>query len=300
MTFINNLQIINKNKPLILANQNKILFMKNNFNEEFISNKNITLDIYNPIIGANMGIPLNILQYIYTTSHYGENIINLKLILLQFAIGIFTYGSDRFYDALEYQKICNNTDYIFNYSIQKINYYNYVLENSIYNSIFIISSYIYILYMLLPHINSYPLLIALTGTLDYRNFKKNYGQFKALYIGLFWTFGTVILPCVLTSNDYSILNDPAIYMSSFLSMFASSNLLDIKDKDEDASENINTLPVLYGENNAIALSHIGLISAMILFFQNKNFDNNLLLSILYEAQIFGSFFLNYKKTINNN
>ena len=300
MTFINNLQIINKNKPLILANQNKILFMKNNFNEEFISNKNITLDIYNPIIGANMGIPLNILQYIYTTSHYGENIINLKLILLQFAIGIFTYGSDRFYDALEYQKSINNTDYILNYSIEKINYYDYVLENSVYNSIFIMASYIYILYMLLPHINSYPLLIALTSTLDYRNFKKNYGQFKALYIGLFWTFGCVILPCVLTSNDYSILNDPAIYMSSFLSMFASSNLLDIKDKDEDANENINTLPVVFGENNTIALSHISLIGAMILFFQNKNFDNNLLLSILYEAQIFGSFFLNYKKTINNN
>ena len=121
MTFINNLQIINKNKPLF-HNQNKVLFMKNDFNQEFISNKNITLDIYNPIIGANIGIPLNILQYIYTTSHYGENIINLKLILLQFAIGIFTYGSDRFYDASEYQKISNNTDYILNYSLEKINY----------------------------------------------------------------------------------------------------------------------------------------------------------------------------------
>ena len=145
--------------------------------------------------------------------------------------------------------------------------------------------------MLLPHINSYPFLIALTSTLDYNNFKKNYGEYKALYIGLFWTFGTVILPCVIISNDYSILNDPAIYMSSFLSMFASSNLLDIKDKDEDANENINTLPVVFGQNNAIALSHIGLIGAMICFFQNNNFDENLLLSGIYEAQIFGSFFL---------
>lgn len=294
MTFINNLQIINKNKRLF-HNQNKILFMKNDFNEEFISNKNITLDIYNPIIGANIGIPLNILQYIYTTSHYGENIINLKLILLQFAIGIFTYGSDRFYDALEYQKTSNNSDYILNYSIEKINYYDYVLENSVYNSIFIISSYIYILYMLLPHINTYPLLIALTSTLDYKNFKKNYGQFKALYIGLFWTLGCLVLPCILISDDYSILNDPTLYLPSFFLMFGSSNILDIKDIDEDASENINTLPVLYGENIAIALSHSALLIAMILFFQNENFYNNLLLSSLYEAQIFGSFFLNYKK-----
>lgn len=298
MTFINNLQIINKiNKP-ILSNQNRIVFMKNDFDEDFINNKNISFDIYNPVIGANIGIPLNILQYIYTTSHFGENNINFKLILLQFAIGIFTYGTDRFYDALEYQKVSNNSDYIFNYNIEKINYYDYVLDNSVYNIIFILSSYIYILYMLLPHINSYPFLFALTSTLNYRNFKKNYGQLKALYIGVFWTFGTVILPCILISNDYSILNDPAIYLSSFLSMFASSNLLDIKDKDEDANENINTLPVLFGENTAIAFSHIGLIGAMICFFQNDNFDENLLLSGIYEAQIFGSFFLNYKKTDN--
>ncbi len=298
MTFINNLQIINKiNKP-ILSNQNRIVFMKNDFDEDFINNKNISFDIYNPVIGANIGIPLNILQYIYTTSHFGENNINFKLILLQFAIGIFTYGTDRFYDALEYQKVSNNSDYIFNYNIEKINYYDYVLDNYVYNIIFILSSYIYILYMLLPHINSYPFLFALTSTLNYRNFKKNYGQLKALYIGVFWTFGTVILPCILISNDYSILNDPAIYLSSFLSMFASSNLLDIKDKDEDANENINTLPVLFGENTAIAFSHIGLIGAMICFFQNNNFDENLLLSGIYEAQIFGSFFLNYKKTDN--
>lgn len=265
---------------------------------------------YNPIIGSNIGIPLNILQYIYTTTYYGESVINIELFLLQFAIGIFTYGSDRLYDALEYNntKLYNsNLDNInFNninlnntniYSIEKINYYENVLYNYNNNIYFIFLSYIYILYVLLPHINTYPLLIALTSTLDYKNFKKHFGQFKALYIGLFWTLGCVILPCVLISNDYSILNDPTLYLPSFFLMFGSSNLLDIKDIDEDASENINTLPVLYGENNSIALSHSCLLIAMILFFQNTNFNKNLLLSSLYEAQIFGSFFLNYKKRI---
>lgn len=47
--------------------------------------------IYNPIIGSNLGIPLNILQYVFTTTYYHENILNNELILLQFAIGIFTY-----------------------------------------------------------------------------------------------------------------------------------------------------------------------------------------------------------------
>ena len=272
---------------------------------------------YNPIIGSNIGIPLNILQYIYTTTYFGENLINIELFFLQFAIGIFTYGSDRLYDALEYNNSkldiininnsklditnINNSklDIINIYSIEKINYYENVLYNYNNNIYFIFLSYIYILYVLLPHINTYPLLIALTSTLDYRNFKKNYGQFKALYIGVFWTLGCLVLPCILISNDYSILNDPTLYLPSFFLMFGSSNLLDIKDIDEDASENINTLPVLYGENITIALSHSCLLIAMILFFQNTNFNKNILLSSLYESQIFGSFFLNYKKTKKN-
>ena len=32
--------------------------------------------IYNPIIGSNLGIPLNILQYVFTTTYYHENILN--------------------------------------------------------------------------------------------------------------------------------------------------------------------------------------------------------------------------------
>ena len=257
------------------------------------STKNTNFN-YNPIIGSSIGIPLNLLQYIYSTTYFGENVINLELILLQFAIGIFTYGSDRLYDALEYNNSIfkNNTD-IFN--IEKINYYENVLYNYNYNIIFIITSYIYILYVLLPHLNSYPLLFALTSTLDYKNFKKKFGNLKALYIGLFWTLGCVILPCVLISDNYSIFNEPTIYLPSFFLMFASSNLLDIKDIDEDKNENINTIPVLYGINNTIIISHSALLIAMIIFFQNENFYNNYFLSGLYESQIFGSFFLNYKK-----
>jgi hypothetical protein len=249
---------------------------------------------YNPIIGSSIGIPLNILQYIYTTTYYGENVINLELILLQFAIGIFTYGTDRLYDAIEYNnsELKNNTDI---FSIEKINYYENVLYNYNYNIIYIISSYIYILYILLPHINTYPLLIALTSTLDYRNFKKKFGNLKSIYIGIFWTLGCVILPCILISDDYSILTEPNIYLPSLFSMFASSNLLDIKDIDEDKNENINTIPVLYGENNAIIISHSALFISMFIFFQNENFYNNYFLSALYELQIFSSFFLNYKK-----
>lgn len=276
-------------QPKPLLKQPKLLLN----NIVMCSTKNTNFN-YNPIIGSSIGIPLNLLQYIYSTTYFGENVINLELILLQFAIGIFTYGSDRLYDALEYNNSIfkNNTD-IFN--IEKINYYENVLYNYNYNIFFIITSYIYILYVLLPHFNSYLLLFALTSTLDYRNFKKKFGNLKALYIGLFWTLGCVILPCVLISDNYSIFNEPTIYLPSFFLMFASSNLLDIKDINEDKNENINTIPVLYGINNAIIISHSALLIAMIIFFQNENFYNNYFLSGLYESQIFGSFFLNYKK-----
>lgn len=272
-------------KPLLKNIRSNNLLMSTQKNSNFN---------YNPIIGSNMGIPLNILQYIYTTTYYNENVINLELFLLQFAIGIFTYGTDRLYDAIDYNnsEFKNNTNI---FSIEKINYYENVLYNYNYNIFFIIISYIYILYILLPHINTYPLLLALTSTLDYRNFKKKFGNLKPIYIGIFWTLGSVILPSILISDDYSILTEPTIYLPSFFSMFASSNLLDIKDIEEDKNENISTIPVLYGENNAIGISHCALFIAMFIFFQNENFYNNIFLTSLYEAQIFGSFFLNYKK-----
>ena len=279
MTFINNFKIINKPN---LAKSNIVMLNNNN------------LTIYNPIIGSNLGIPLNLLQYIYTTSHYGENIINNDYILLQFAIGTFTYGLDRFLDALDYDsyKYKNNTIY----SIEKINYYEYLLKNINFNILILLTSYLYTLSLLVNDVENYPFILLLTSTLGYRNFKKNYGQFKALYIGLFWTCGTFLLPCILHDGNYEVFNDPAIYISALLSMFGSSNLIDIKDKEEDKKENINTLPVLYGEKNAIAISHASIFLSMLIFYFNNNFYNNIYVSGLFEIQNFGNFFLTFNNT----
>lgn len=276
MTFINNFKIINK--PF---------FVKNNV--YMINNNNLT--IYNPIIGSNLGIPLNLLQYIYTTSHYGENIINNDLILLQFAIGIFTYGTDRFLDALEYDTYTYSNNSIYN--LEKSNYYDYLLKNKNLNIIVLLSSYLYILSLLINNIENYPFILLLTSTIGYKNLKKNYGQFKAIYIGIFWTFGTFLLPCVLHDSNYEVLNDPYIYVSSILSMFGSSNLLDIKDIEEDKKENINTLPVLYGKKNSIIISNFSIFLSMLIFYFNNNFYNNIFVSGLFELQNFGSFFLNF-------
>ena len=97
--------------------------------------------IYNPIIGSNLGVPLNILQLVFTTTYYHENIITNELILLQFAIGIFTYGTDRLFDASNYLK--KNID-LKKYSDEKINYYDFLIRRMNYNIFIIILSYIYI------------------------------------------------------------------------------------------------------------------------------------------------------------
>lgn len=279
MTFLYNSFIIHKTRKPLLS----------------VMTNNITTKNYNPIIGSNLGIPLNILQFIFTTEYFNQNVINFELIALQFAIGIFTYGSDRFYDALDYK---NNTNIIL--LDEKRDYYNFLLEKYNFNLFIILSSFIYILYISYDNIYSYPFIVLLLNTLDYRNFKKQYGYLKPFYIGLFWTFGCVFFPIILQENNYNIIYEPTIYLPCFLSMLASSNLLDIKDLEEDKSENIYTLPVLFGENNAICISHISLLLAMLIFLNNPNFYDNLWISSLFQFQTFGSYFLNFNNTITHN
>ena len=286
MTFINNL-IINKN---VIPLKSNILMLNILNNTNSINNNK---KFYNPIIGSNLGIPLNLLQYIYINTYYQENLITPKLVALQFAIGIFTYGSDRLIDALQYSDTSN-------YSIDKIDYYNFLKKNKNFNIFVITLSYLYITSLLINNQETYPILFLLTSTLGYKNFKTNYGQFKALYIGIFWTIGTVILPSVLISHNYDILKEPTIILPSIFNLFASSNLIDIKDIEEDKAEKIYTLPVIYGSNFAIAISHISIILAILLFYNNENFDNNIYLSLLYEAQSFGGFFLNFNNSNNSN
>tara|TARA_X000000368_G_scaffold331199_1_gene268345 strand:+ start:6168 stop:6917 length:750 start_codon:yes stop_codon:yes gene_type:complete len=223
------------------------------------------LTIYNPIIGSNIGIPLNILQYIFTTTYYDKNILTDKLILLQFAIGIFTYGSDRLFDAIDYNSMVNKSIV---YSIDKINYYDYLISTINYNIFLIISSYIYIFYILNHNQETYPLLYVLTSTLFYRDFKKNFGELKPLYIGIYWTFGCVILPCVLYDNNYDILLHPSIYIPSILLMFSTSNMLDIKDIDEDRKNGINTLAVKFGKFNSELISNSCYIIGLVIYLTN--------------------------------
>ena len=88
----------------------------------FLLNKRQTIkSIMNPLPGLDIGIPLTIFQNAYTSLHYGENIITTRDVLLQFLVGYYVYGSDRYNDALEY---CETP-----YSTPKKDLYEYIFMN---------------------------------------------------------------------------------------------------------------------------------------------------------------------------
>ena len=71
--------------------------------------------------GFEIGIPLNIISNVYTNLHYGHDITSLKLVSLQFLLGYYTYGLDRYSDAIDYQQNKYDTD--------KKEYYDLIYKN---------------------------------------------------------------------------------------------------------------------------------------------------------------------------
>lgn len=238
------------------------MFIKPNLHNKYflINNNKNQICMYNPIIGSELGIPLNILQYIFTNLYYHENIITPQLILMQIAIGVFTYGSDRIFDAFEYSNSLEKGIY----SDNKIKFYDDILNTIDKKYLVIYLSYIYLFFNLIKEVELIPILILLTSTLKYRDIKSKYGEYKAIYIGIFWTIGSIILPCIIHDHSYEILNHPNIYLPDMLLMFGCSNMLDIKDIEEDKKNNINTLPVKYGEETSKNITNISYIISFVI------------------------------------
>ena len=66
-----------------------------------------------PLVGLDLGYPLNLITNLFTTLHYDYDITTSKIIILQFLIGYYSYGKDRYKDALEY------SDSLANYSFNQ-------------------------------------------------------------------------------------------------------------------------------------------------------------------------------------
>ena len=237
-----------------------------------------SLEMINPVIGLDLGIPLNFLQNIFTNLHYGFDITTTKIIILQFLIGYYTYGYDRFLDA--------NNDFS---SEKKKEEYKLLIQYKDYYKITypIVFSFICLI-LLLDENNlvNLPFIILLFSSNYYKQLKTNYPLLKPFYISIMWTLSAVILPCVLFDNNYNILNFPLDYLPVLFNILGLSNLLDIKDIEEDSVNNINTIPVQYGKENSIMFSLFCLFISSILFGLNNNYLKRPLFNSLFEIQNF--------------
>ena len=258
--------------------------------------------------GAELGVPLNIFQYIASYNHYGANIINPQLIVLQFLIGFYTYGKDRYYDAIA----ANNTG--IGYGSKK-DLYDYILENKELLKILLDYSFYAIVSIILVsntnidlnnqitlesfyslvkdmHIEQkIPFIAALLSTEYYSKIKEKYGFLKSTYVAFMWTMSSVLLPAIIHDHSFNILLYPMDYFPVFALIFSSSNLLDIRDIDEDKQNGINTLPVILGPENSQLVSIFSILLSSILIFFNGFYSpsealniQKVILNIILEIQ----------------
>lgn len=236
----------------------------------------------------SIGIPINIFSNIYTNLHYGFDITSTEGILLQFLLGFYTYGNDRLKDAKEYE---NNKLTI--YSDNKIKLYERILKNQNLYYFSLASSVVSIFYLLSDNPINYPFLGLLFFSTYYKEYKPILGEFKPLFIATMWTITSVILPCVLFDNNYSILLEPSDYLPCLLFIFSATNFADIFDLKEDKILGVNTIPVKYGKYNTILLSFASVSIASILLIENPNFENRFWINTLIESQHIGLMFALY-------
>ena len=260
------------------------------------NSNNFLSTVYNNsklVPGLYVGMPIVILTAFFTYHHYGYNIMNFKITLIEFLLGFYTYGSDKLNDALQYKKQPYNTtnddlykhliknEYVFKELFKSIYYIITVtlfdLNANVFDSIaciilydttkwfikfreyiktpYIAAGSVLLIGMNELHILQFlPFVILIDYTNNYIQLKKNFGLLKPFYVSLMWAISLVVLPSVIHDNDFSILNSPLDILSPFSLIFALSNFVDIKDIDEDTKNGIVTIPAKYGKNTALLVS----------------------------------------------
>tara|TARA_Y100000816_G_C26052080_1_gene551730 strand:- start:377 stop:1216 length:840 start_codon:yes stop_codon:yes gene_type:complete len=258
------------------------------------TNKSPTiLNAANPIVGLDMGIPLNMIQDIFTNIHYGYDITTFKSIVLQFLIGYYTYGKDRYKDALEYNENKFDTPkmILFEFLIKYKDFYKLSYDTTL----------LIIMYMLIFDESMFyniPFIFLLYSSEYYKDIKKIGPFIKPLYISIMWTLAVVALPCVLKDHNYNILAYPLDYLPCALTMFSSSTILDIRDIEEDKFNNVKTIPVVYGFEYAQILTLSLLALSSLIFGINDNYLESPIKNSIFEfINVWLSYYV-YKQGIN--
>lgn len=250
----------------------------------------------NPLNGLDVGIPLNLFSNVYTNLHYGYDITTYKSVLMQFLLGYYTYGKDRYSDAMEYisnpYEIEEKKEELYKFLYDYKDFYNLTLNFTLIIIIFSLINEKNITNILL----NLPFIPIFYINGFYKYFKQNLYIYKSLYISIMWTIATIIIPCVLHDHSYIILNYPNDYLPCLLTLFATSNFADSKDIKEDKINKINTIPVKYGLELSNIISFIAIIISSILLIENYNFENRIIINSIVELQNIGIMYLLYNNT----
>lgn len=254
-----------------------------------------------PLNGIDIGMPLNIIDNIFTNLHYGYDITTLKVVLLQFLIGYYTYGKDRYKDAVEYielrqegQKHEGGDRIVI--AEKKKDLYQTLYNNSSFYKRSYCAAFYCIMFLLFYDDYWYlniPTAGLLYSTEYYKQLKGQIVGFKPVFVASMWTFSAVLLPCILHDHDYSILSDVDDYLPCFLVLFACTNLADIKDIDEDIDNSVNTIPVAFGKENTQMLVMVCLMFSSLIFGLHPNYMNRPLVNGAFELQNAVLSFLTY-------
>lgn len=242
--------------------------------------------------GTEMIIPIEILSKISLENYFKDFNFNSlflmnynfqQIILLSFLLSFVTYKGDRLLDAEEYfieKNSCKNKN-------TKENYYSSLIKNKQIIEFTLFISYISILVILINNqdlILSLPLLIS---TFNYKSIKTyNFYGFplKPLYISVLWIYVSCILPMISIQDVHYDLCLPV-----FLNIFATSNIADIKDYEEDFNNNISTLPTLLGKDKSKYIIIICALLSNYFFIQQDNYNLNFQ-NIFFLLSNFGSLF----------
>ena len=229
--------------------------------------------------GAALGVPLSIIQNVFTNLHYGYDITTWQAVGLQFLIGYYTYGKDRYKDALDYKDEPYPTDKVKLYDELNENADLYALSYQI-----VFQMIALILLAEFRDLNIVPFLLLLYSSEYYKDLKRVVPLAKPVYVSTMWTLSSVVLPCVIHDDNFSILLDASTYLPCFLTMFALTNVADIRDVDVDRLNGIDTIPVAYGEVPTATVAQIALLFSSLIFGMNPHYLDRPIVNSFVELQ----------------
>lgn len=111
---------------------------------------------------------------------------------------------------------------------------------------------------------------------------KDFGVFKIIILSLMWTLVTVWFP--VNTAAYSDTLFTFIFIKRFIFMFVLCMVFDIRDRQVDQSQDINTLAVILGIKKAYSLTYFFLILfVIIVIIENILFPGSYLIAFLISS-----------------